>query len=86
MSTNPMSDYASMTNDEFIRVVDNELDNEALFETVFEGSLCPVCNEPMPAGVDCHHHNTYEEATDDGRTLVVCEDCPAYWPLDEVPC
>lgn len=42
---------------------------------------CPVCGDPLD-DLDCHHHNTVEHDYG-GDPIIDCEDCPAWWPLNQ---
>lgn len=47
---------------------------------------CSHCGDPMPEGVDCHHHNTDTDYDEAGNIVVQCQDCPEWWVLTpEVP-
>jgi hypothetical protein len=43
---------------------------------------CPECDEPMPEGLDCHHHNMTEETELGGLVHVTCLDCPYHYTID----
>lgn len=42
---------------------------------------CAECGEPLD-DLECHHHNTEESADSYAdATYVMCQDCPAWWPV-----
>jgi hypothetical protein len=44
---------------------------------------CGFCDEPLD-DLQCHHHHTEENTETIGITYVMCQDCPAWWPVTTV--